>query len=66
MTTSHPTTTDAGPTERARQVADAVHSAAMEGQTVTPATRGDMDDYVSGVIDAAELVQRVRGRYGLA
>lgn len=65
MTTSQPTTTDAGQTERARQVAEAIQSAALEGQTVTPATRADMDDYVAGSIDADSLVERIRARYGL-
>lgn len=56
------TTTD----ERERVVAEAVHSAAMEGLTVTPATRADADEYARGSIDVDELLARVDARHRVA
>jgi hypothetical protein len=50
---------------RAWQVEAAIHSAEIEGLTVTADTRADADSYVAGVIDSSELVDRVRARYGL-
>ncbi|QLD12415.1 antitoxin VbhA family protein [Microbacterium oleivorans] len=52
--------------ERAKQVEAAIHSAEIEGLTVTSATRADADSYVAGTIDSAELLERVRSRYGLS
>lgn len=52
--------------ERARSVADGIHSAAMEGADVTDEYRHDADEYVDGRIDADELVARTRARYGLS
>lgn len=52
--------------ERARRVAEALHSVRMEGLSVTDATYADAELYVAGAIDADELVDRTRGRYGLA
>lgn len=46
-------------------VEDAIHSAEIEGLTVSAETRADADSYVAGTIDSAELVDRVRARYGL-
>ena len=51
--------------ERGRRVADALHSGAMEGLSVTPATQADARDYATGRIDADELVARTRARHGL-
>ena len=48
---------------RERAVEDAVHSAAMEGLTVTPATRADADEYTAGAIDVNELIARVDARH---
>lgn len=50
---------------RALQVEAAIHSAEIEGLTVSSATRADADSYVVGQIDSDELVDRVRARYGL-
>lgn len=57
------TSKTAGHAARERAVEDAVHSAAMEGLTVTPATRVDADEYVSGAIDVDELIARVDARH---
>lgn len=62
MSTTQPAA-DTGRQQRAEHVAAAIHSAAMEGQQVTDATRADMDDYVTGDITAAQLVARVQARY---
>jgi len=51
---------------RAQQVEAAIHSAEIEGLTVTADTRADADSYVAGTIDSTELVDRVRARYGLS
>jgi hypothetical protein len=51
--------------ERARSVAEGIYSAAMEGADVTDEYRHDADEYVAGRIDADELVDRTRSRYGL-
>lgn len=48
---------------RERAVEDAVHSAAMEGLAVTPATRADADEYTVGTIDVDELIGRVDARH---
>ncbi|WP_288120300.1 hypothetical protein [Microbacterium sp. 69-7] len=44
--------------ERARWVAEAIHSTEMEGLTVGAATRADAGLYVEGAIDSDELVTR--------
>ena len=41
----------------------AVHSAAMEGLAVTPATRADAAEYAAGAIDVDELIGRVDARH---
>lgn len=51
--------------ERARRVAEAIHSTEMEGLTIGAATRADAGLYVEGNIDSDELVARTRARYGL-
>lgn len=51
--------------ERARRVAEAIHSGQMEGLDVSPSGRADAQDYVAGRIDSDELVARARARYGL-
>ncbi len=54
--------------ERARRrnaVEDAEHSGRMEGLSVDEATGADAVDYIDGRIDAHELVDRTRARYGL-
>jgi hypothetical protein len=48
---------------RERAVEDAIHSASMEGLTVTPATRADADEYAAGAIDVDELIARVDARH---
>ena len=48
---------------RRRAVADVVHSAALAGGEIAPATRADMADYESGLIDADEVVRRTHARY---
>lgn len=48
------------------QVEAAVHSAEIEGLSVSADTRADADSYVAGQIDSNELVDRVRARYGLS
>jgi hypothetical protein len=53
-------------TERARRVAEAVHSAEMEGLKVSAETLAVAQEYVRGAIDSDELVARVRARHGLA
>ena len=51
---------------RALQVEAAIHSAEIEGLSVTSDTRADADSYIAGAIDSNELVDRVRTRYGLS
>ncbi|WP_413543908.1 hypothetical protein [Citricoccus nitrophenolicus] len=50
---------------RKLQVEEAIHSAELEGLSVSEDTRADADSYVAGHIDSDELVDRVRARYGL-
>lgn len=50
---------------RQRAVAEAEHSAAMEGLTVGDTYREDAAAYVDGRIDVDELVRRTRARHGL-
>jgi len=52
--------------ERAASVAEATHSAELEGLTVSPASLADAQEYVRGNIDVDELGRRVRARYGVA
>lgn len=52
--------------DRAATVADAVHSAQMEGLSVSPDTRRDMDAYSAGSIDLAELLRRTKARHGVS
>ncbi|WP_417218428.1 hypothetical protein [Arthrobacter sp.] len=51
------------PGSRAGQVAEAIHSAELEGLSVSTRTRGDADSYIAGDIDASGLVGLVRARY---
>lgn len=51
--------------ERARRVAEVIHSGEMEGFTVSAAGRADTEEYIAGRIDSDELVARARARYGL-
>ena len=51
--------------ERARRVAEAIHSGEMEGVLVSADTRLDAREYIAGRIDSDELVARARARYGL-
>ncbi len=51
--------------ERERVIAEAIHSAEMEGLTVSEAAVSDSAAYVAGEIDSADLVARARARYGL-
>ena len=52
--------------ERAGAVAEATHSAELEGRTVSPAALADGEEYARGDIDVDELGRRVRARYGVA
>ena len=52
-------------TGRERLVAEAIHSAEMEGLTVSESAVADSGTYIAGKIDSAELVARARARYGL-
>ncbi|MBA2695783.1 MAG: antitoxin VbhA family protein [Ornithinimicrobium sp.] len=61
--TDSATSTDAA--ERARQVAEAVHSVRMEGLDVTPEWEADADDYAAGRIDLGTFGERTRERFGL-
>lgn len=51
---------------RAAAVAESVHSAALEGGTVSAETLADSEAYVRGEYDERELLRRTRSRYGLA
>jgi len=51
---------------RAKSVEAAIHSAEIEGLSISKATLTDADAYVAGKIDSTELVDRVRSRYGLS
>jgi uncharacterized protein YciW len=53
------------PAERAENAAQSLHSAKLEGHSVTAATKVDTAEYVAGTIDAQELQRRVRARYGV-
>ena len=50
---------------RAMRVAEAVHSARMEGGNVAPSFFADARDYIEEQIDVHELFNRTRHRYGL-
>lgn len=50
---------------RRRAVANAVHSTELEGGTVAPDARADMEEYVVGRIDSDELMRRGLVRWGL-
>ena len=52
--------------DRAAFVAEATHSAELEGLTVSPASLADAQEYLRGDIDVDVLVRRVRARYGVA
>ena len=56
---------NATPAERAWNAAQSLHSAKLEGHSVTAATEMDTAEYVFGEIDAQELQRRVRARYGV-
>lgn len=51
--------------ERARRVAEAIHSGEMEGLDVSAAAQADAEEYVVGRANSEELVRRARARYGL-
>ncbi|WP_210602951.1 antitoxin VbhA family protein [Brevibacterium oceani] len=51
---------------RAAHVAESAHSGEMEGLSVSAETEADAECYISGDIDAAEVVARTRLRYGLS
>jgi len=52
--------------EREEAVRQACHSIEMEGGTVTPETKADLDAYAQGEIDEPEMMRRYRARYGIA
>lgn len=51
--------------ERAEKVAAAVHSGRLEGTEPSAEFLADGQAYVTGSIDAGEVVRRTRKRYGL-
>ena len=51
---------------RAISVADAIHSAHLEGGDVTTAFLTDARDYIEEKISIHELLNRTRVRYGLS
>lgn len=55
-------TTTTTKAERARRVAEAIHSTEMEGLTVGAATHADVGLHVERAIDSDELVARTRAR----
>lgn len=59
------TLTESERLEREREVAEAIHSARMEGLTVSEAAVADSAAYIAGAIESDELVARARARYGL-
>ncbi len=52
--------------QRAKNAAQSLHSAELEGHSVTPETQADTELYVSGEIDSQELLRRVKARYDVA
>ena len=50
---------------RERAVSEAVHSAGMEGLTLSDEALADAELYVVGEIDVDELIQCTHVRYGL-
>ena len=52
--------------DRVRAIDAARINSALEGVRSTEATRADQDAYVRCEIDIAELVHRVRSRYGVS
>ena len=52
--------------KRREAVRQACHSIEMEGGTVTPETKADLDAYARGEIDEPEMMRRYRARYGIA
>lgn len=65
MTIASDARTALTPERRAMIAEQSLHSAELEGHSVTPATQQDTAEYVSGEIDAQELRRRVRARYGI-
>ena len=51
--------------QRAKNAAQSLHSAELEGHSVTPETQADTELYVSGEIDSQELLRRVKARYSI-
>jgi hypothetical protein len=51
---------------REHLVAEAIHSAEMEGLVVSEAAVADSAAYVAGQIESDELISRARARYGLS
>lgn len=62
MTTEHGSAARSAE-ERARLVAEAIHSNEMEGVPVPDDTRADADLYITGEITADDLVARAKARY---
>lgn len=51
---------------RAAATEASIHSAALEGQELSPADAADSEAYVRGDLTLEELGQRTRERYGVA
>ncbi|MFT9286522.1 MAG: hypothetical protein ABF522_14670, partial [Lacticaseibacillus paracasei] len=54
--------------EKARRRAafeEGIHSAYLDGGTVTEAFRADAEEYINGIIDLDEMHKRLRNRYGI-
>ncbi len=52
--------------ERRFAMEQAEHSGEMEGLHVSPETRADAEEWITGRIDVDELIARTRARYGLS
>lgn len=51
---------------REQALFQAVHSSEMEGGGPSPEFMADAKDYLAGLIDESDLLNRTRCRYGLA
>lgn len=50
---------------RAEDVARIAHSTEMEGGRIPDEARADLEEFVAGRIDEAEMIRRGRARFGL-
>lgn len=59
------TPSDAERARRQHSVDVALHSTALEGGQVSDKARADLADYVAGLVDIDELIERARARYSI-